>query len=351
MRDPSRTPSGPDSPVRVVANLVVLLLTLTAIGVVGFVRIQRPAPPPLPPLASSPPAAEPKPEPPLAQIEPAPAPTLDREAVARAEAGLDAARRERVRAESALAEARTQAALAAEEALHDLSASRSLPSRVRDPSSRIASAQARVRRLSAERDRLQADLAAVDGTPRPRRKALVDQSPVAKPADGEEYHFEVRRDRVAFIDLDRLLDRVKSDVRLRVRLNNSLRPFEANVGPVGAFSIRYEMGPVLPETLSDALLARGSTFSLRAWEIIPESAGRGETFETALQPASEFARAVNRLNPARSTITMWVYPDGFDLYRKLRDRLHARGFLVAARPLPDGMPIRGSAAGSVSAGQ
>ena len=48
---------------------------------------------------------------------------------------------------------------------------------------------------------------------------------------------------------------------------------------------------------------------------------------------------------------MWVYPDGFALYRKLRDDLHERGYTVSARPLPEGMAIRGSPAGSVSAGQ
>jgi hypothetical protein len=48
---------------------------------------------------------------------------------------------------------------------------------------------------------------------------------------------------------------------------------------------------------------------------------------------------------------MWIYPDGFELFRKLRDDLHARGFMVAARPLPDGMSIRASPAGSQSAGQ
>ena len=50
-------------------------------------------------------------------------------------------------------------------------------------------------------------------------------------------------------------------------------------------------------------------------------------------------------------MTLWVYPDSFTLFRKLREDLQARGYLVAARPLPDGMAIRGSPAGSLSAGQ
>ena len=68
-------------------------------------------------------------------------------------------------------------------------------------------------------------------------------------------------------------------------------------------------------------------------------------------PISEFSRAINRINPARATITLWVYPDSFTLYRRLRNDLVERGFSVAARPLPNGMTIRGSPQGTQSAAQ
>src|SRR4029077_3093724 len=95
----------------------------------------------------------------------------------------------------------------------------------------------------------------------------------------------------------------------------------------------------------------GISYDLRGWQLIPEFDGRGESYDAAMQPISEFARAIHRQHPAHVTITMWVYPDGFGLFRKLRDDLHARGFLVAARPLPEGMTIKGSPSGSLSAGQ
>ncbi len=97
--------------------------------------------------------------------------------------------------------------------------------------------------------------------------------------------------------------------------------------------------------------SRESSYNLLGWEVIPEGNNRGETYEATRSPSSNYARAINRLSPGRDTITMWIYPDGFPLYRKLRDDLHARGFLVAARPLPEGTAIRGSPVGSVSAGQ
>ena len=187
---------------------------------------------------------------------------------------------------------------------------------------------------------------ALSEAPRPRRKVLVDKSPVAKKADGEEFHFEVRGDRVAFIDVERLLDKVKTDARVKIRLSNGSKPASGTVGPVGAFQMSYDV-----ERLDDGSNPRVGNFGLSAWEIVPAYASRGESFEAALGPASDFSRAIRRLNPARDVVTMWIYPDAFPLYRKLRDTLHAQGFLVAARPLPEGSSIRGSPSGSASSAQ
>jgi hypothetical protein len=129
------------------------------------------------------------------------------------------------------------------------------------------------------------------------------------------------------------------------------RPVRSSVGPVGEFALRYEMGQDIPDSLESAFQARGVSYSLRGWEVVPTREPRGESLAMALQPASAFARAVNTLSPQHATITMWVYPDSFGLYRQLRDLLHDRGFLVAARPMPESLSIRGSPAGSISSGQ
>ena len=52
-----------------------------------------------------------------------------------------------------------------------------------------------------------------------------------------------------------------------------------------------------------------------------------------------------------TVLTFWVYPDSFPLYRSLVDFAHKEGYTVAARPLPEGLRIAGSPAGSKSAGQ
>jgi hypothetical protein len=355
---PDREPGPSPSYREAVSGLAVLALALGAIGYAQWARtaprattLPRPAPRPSPRVVLEPPPAdEPEPDPPLPP--PPPGPTLDRVAVAKAEETLDAARRDRKRAERRAAEAAAALADANARSAGDALAGRTLATRVHDPSARIARANGRLVSLQSEKKQIETEIAGLAKAPRPKRKQLIDRTPVAKPTEGEEVHFEVRRNRVSFIDLDRLLELVKADARLRIRMNEGGRPITNTVGPVGAFSLRYSLARSLPASVEDLLDRNGTpSYSLRSWEVLPEYDGRGETIDMAFRPAATFARTINRLNPERATITMWIYPDGFPLYRQLRDALHHRGFLVAARPLPEGMAIRGSPAGSLSAGQ
>jgi hypothetical protein len=340
----------------VLANLAGVLAALIGLGIVTWRQSQPKAPEvqlaqPVqvrhanlaPKVAADPVAAPPRPA--------SPAPQLDLEKVSQAEAELAAAKRERLRAEARAEEAAAALKAASTESAARSLGARTLASRVRDPSARIARASARMLELREDKERLEKETIGLAQAPRPKRKSLVDRTPVAKVPEGREYHFEVRHNRVAFIDLDRLLEMAATDARLRMRMDDSRRSIVSSVGPVGPFSLQYELGRALPASVEELLENHRAFYAFKSWEVVPEFEGRGEPFEMAFRPASDFARTINRLRPARSTITMWVYPDGFGLYRKLRDALHARGFLVAARPLPAALPIRGSTAGSISAGQ
>ncbi len=287
-----------------------------------------------------------------AKPRPAPAtPVVDTTAIDRAKETLNQSKRDRALADARADEAARKLAKASAEASSAAAAGKSLALRVHDPSPQISRAKARGGFLRAERDKLKGELIAIATAPRPKAKSLIDKNPVAKPAGDEEYHFELRRNRVSFIDLDRLITKVKADAQLRLRIADNARVIDSTVGPVGAFSLRYVLGRALPQGIEEALERHGLSYDLRGWEVIPEFEGRGETYDAARRPVSEYMRIVNRLNPHSATITMWVYPDGFNIYRQLRDDLHARGFMVAARPLPEGMSIRGSPSGSLSAGQ
>src|SRR5262249_23113696 len=140
--------------------------------------------------------------------------------------------------------------------------------------------------------------------------------------------------------------------QMRVRMSDRVGVVSSKVGPVGSFSLAYELAPTVPMDLDGLIERRGvRRYELQGWELIPESDNRGETYEGTRNPISEFTLAMNRINPHRSTVTLWVYPDSFALYRRVRADLIERGFSVAARPLPAGLSIRGSPMGSQSAAQ
>ena len=71
----------------------------------------------------------------------------------------------------------------------------------------------------------------------------------------------------------------------------------------------------------------------------------------ALEQGSDFRQALAKILPGRTTITIWVYPDGFEAFRQIRKELYRLNYVIAARPLPPGKPISGSPEGSKSAAQ
>jgi hypothetical protein len=142
----------------------------------------------------------------------------------------------------------------------------------------------------------------------------------------------------------------KSDAQVRIRMADRKGMITSQVGPVGSFSLTYVLGRAQPG-LEELMERQSIRFDLRGWEVVPASENRGDTYEATRNPISQYAMAIRRLTPGRSVVTMWVYPDSYKLFRKLRDELNDAGFSVAGRPLPEGMTIRGSPMGSVSAAQ
>ncbi|WZO97923.1 hypothetical protein EP7_004975 [Isosphaeraceae bacterium EP7] len=275
----------------------------------------------------------------------------DKAKIAAAEALLDAVTRERAMAEARAVDTETDLVRATNRARQAERTFLARGDRTAELQERLTLASQRGGFLKSERDQIKSELATLANIPRPKGKTLIAKNPVSLPVDTTEVHFELRRDRIAHLDLDRLIDLVKADAKLRLRLHGSPKPINSVVGPVGPFALRYQMGPDMDTSINSMLENRGVTFLLQGWEVVPEGDVRGETYPTTRHPASGYARVISRHSPEAAVITMWVYPDSFQLYRTLRDELQAHGFMVAARPLPEGLAIRGSPSGSVSAGQ
>jgi hypothetical protein len=181
---------------------------------------------------------------------------------------------------------------------------------------------------------------------------LEHRSPVSQRVEMEELHLELQADRVAFIDLAALMERAKGksramepDLRARGRAT-------AEVGPVAGFRLKFTLAREdMPFTQS--LLYGSSSFRARLteWQLNPTDDPRGEPLDAALEPDSELESLLARQSPNKYSVTIWTYADSFTAFRRLCDHLTARGYNVAARPLPIAIPIRGSLYGSRSFSQ
>ena len=277
--------------------------------------------------------------------------TLDRKVIAAANAAVEAAKVDRIASEERLKEAEARLKSAAVEAARQTLAAKTLSYRIRDYRTRLSIAVAKGNRIKVERAKLQKDVQTLGMAPRAKPKPLLTKSPVAKPADSDEFFFELRQNRVSYINLERLLEKAGVDFRKRMTLGENDPVMIVKAGPIGVFSIKVTMARLASLAVNDMRINQKGGYIFQSWEVVPEFNERGETFETTRNPISEYSLALRPLDPVKTTITLWIYPDSFELYRKLRDDLHARGFTVAARPMPEGMPIRASISGTLSAGQ
>ncbi len=176
-------------------------------------------------------------------------------------------------------------------------------------------------------------------------------TPVSQVVDGEEFHFRLADNRVSVVPLKQLIEELKSGIQRRKSWLARSRSHHGSVGPISGFRMRY-LVERKPLSVVEELQYGSGTFRVvvSAWQLMATSAVKAETVEEALQSDSNFVNALKRAR-TNTALTFWVYPDSFGLFRKLQEVAHHNGFIVSARPLPEGVPIAGSPHGSRSAGQ
>ena len=161
---------------------------------------------------------------------------------------------------------------------------------------------------------------------------------------------------MTLVDLAPLLAEVRREMEERKHELRRQWQIEGRTPAAGAFRLHYffERDRGMLDVMGSAVGPEASeSFScgMSLGELEPITENRGESLQQALAPESEFRQIVDRVDPQQMTITLWVYPDSFALYRTLRDYLADRGISVAGRPLPEGVLIGCSRTGSASRGQ
>jgi hypothetical protein len=218
-----------------------------------------------------------------------------------------------------------------------------------DQKEKIAEAEGRLEKEKRAVIQLEVDVQSAEKV-KPTIKMLRHQlTPLGHDIEGKELHFRLMNDRVVYLPIDELMQRLRPEVghqRQRLMREGIVR---GEVGPVDGFLMVFTI-QLQRTSAVDELRLFGTPTIGSDWQLIPEPDVVGEGIDEALRDGSEFLRRVREAD-ANTTITFWVYPDSFALYRRLQEFAHNQNMTVAARPLPSNIPITGSTHGSRSSGQ
>lgn len=372
---------GSDSFLDVVANVVgVLIILMVVVGVrvgrapvlIPLAPVARPTPAPAPPVASIAPVAPPPVElEPLIITEPAPPAPPPRVIVveqplpqlpAAAPSPELTASAARLRTDiQKLTESRgaldRQLASAAQRAsqLQSQQAELARTKQARAAQRQTASQEAAAARqeLAATQQQLaelQAGLVDLDAPPAPV-EVQHRISPLGRTVSGSELHFYLSRGGVASVPVEQLSARLKLQIERQKDLLVKMDRYEGDVDPIDGFRMHYVIQKSRLSLTEE--LKFGSNIvrmQVSQWALLPEPDLQLEPVEAALQRGSDFYQALLAAGPT-TALTFWVYPDSFAACAQLKEFAHRHGYEVAARPLPEGVPIMGSPDGSKSIAQ
>lgn len=176
-------------------------------------------------------------------------------------------------------------------------------------------------------------------------------TPISRTVSGKEKHYRLDKNRVAEVPIEVLIVKLKDQIERRKDWLTRTRSHQGQVGPFAGFNMSYLVRIDMLNGLDELRAGQGGyRVSVASWEIVPEPDLKGETEQVALSQGSRFYESLIGADDD-TTLTFWVYPDSFPIYRRLQAFAHEQGFAVAARPLPKGIPIAGSPSGSKSASQ
>ncbi|WP_182868422.1 hypothetical protein [Stieleria mannarensis] len=163
-------------------------------------------------------------------------------------------------------------------------------------------------------------------------------TPMAKTVFGEEVYFRLKDDRLSVIPFKLLTEEIGRNFR---RTSGSLREgvSDAAVGPVRGYVARYVLSRS-NELVSDGnAIARMSRARVVVASFEPLQEPHGTPIEEVLANDDWLDVELSRYPAETTTVTVAVYPDSYGSFRKLREKIYAKGYASAARPIKDGSPI------------
>jgi hypothetical protein len=176
-------------------------------------------------------------------------------------------------------------------------------------------------------------------------------TPMARTVFGSEVHFRLQGGRLAYVPWDEMLERMKEDAKGHVHKLRDAPRVELSLPVICGFGARYILRRAEIRVQTRVGVATHSGVELEKLYFVDAEPSLGQPVGQALSPGSELFSRLRAFKPQSTTVTVWVYPDSFDDFRSIKAELFKRGYLTAARPMPEGHPIGGSPDGSRSAAE
>jgi hypothetical protein len=176
-------------------------------------------------------------------------------------------------------------------------------------------------------------------------------TPMARTVFGNELHFRLMDGKLTYLPWEELVQKLKDEASQKLWKLKDASLVHEEAGPVAGFRIRYALRRVehsMPSKMGPVTQRR---IELDHFQLVPISEDMGEPIDAVWKNNSQFRGVLAANPPKQTTITVWVYPEGFEQFRQLKSELYKLGYLTAARPMPKGRLIGGSPQGSRSASQ
>lgn len=176
-------------------------------------------------------------------------------------------------------------------------------------------------------------------------------TPMAKTVFGRELHIMLRGKLAAVIPWERLVEALKSEARRSMERNSQKSRVVNQLGPIDGFVMTYGLKSQSGMMSNGSQVRMARSIELEKFELETTEDVLRETVQQTLGSGGRLRMELSGCVSQQTTVTVWVYPDSFNEFRILKERLFAEGFLCAARPLPFNVRIGASPNGSSSTAQ
>lgn len=195
-------------------------------------------------------------------------------------------------------------------------------------------------RLVSQLESLEKEINAVSASRIESTVETIDHypNPIAKTVFSNEIHFRLDHGKIIHVPMDELIEEMKGEIRLKAEKLKQANGTRETIGPRNGFRLQYEL-EVVPDSETrrpDARVVRFKRFTIQ-----PVDFDAGEELRAALQDGSQFTNILKRLEPRRTTVSVWVYPNSFTEHAVLKNWLYENGFQMASWPLSEGRMISG----------